>query len=338
MVKPLQTYQGDIESVVGEKNISVVSIAAAEADRRGMSKLQDSQAPVNQEAGRPWLRTLALVVGGITLLAVAGGIGLYIYLALQPVSVAEQSPAPFILVDDTKTIELLPGDTRTNIMQTLSAARTGVGLALGLVERLQVVKAGALGELQEVSAAEFLQTLAPRVPPELVRTLEPQMLLGVHSYDENQAFMILKADSYETSYSGMLAWESTMQVDLNPLFERTPAVRVRPDPVPVLPAPIATSSATTTSGQATTTAAASSTPVASSTPAAIPSATQFIQGNFVDQVVANRDARVVLGPEGDILLLWVFLDRSTILITTNDATLREVISRLSQASILSLPN
>src|SRR3989344_195265 len=283
LVKPLQTYQGDIESVVGEKNISVVSIAAAEADRRGMSKLQDSATPLNQETGRPWLRKLLMVGAGVVLLCVAGGIGFYIYLAFQPVSVAQQSPAPFILVDDTKTVEISGSDTRSSIMQTLSAMRSGVELALGLVARIQVVKQDALGALQEVSAPEFLQTLAPRIPPELVRT--------------------------------------------------------RTDLPPVLPA--ATSSASSTSAtsslQATTTSAASTTPISTSTPAAIPSATPFVQGSFVDQVVANRDARVVLGPEGDILLLWVFLDRSTILITTNDATLREVISRLSQASILSLP-
>src|SRR4051812_26711834 len=34
LVKPLQTYQGDIESLVGKAQVSVVSIAAAEADKR----------------------------------------------------------------------------------------------------------------------------------------------------------------------------------------------------------------------------------------------------------------------------------------------------------------
>jgi hypothetical protein len=230
-------------------------------------------------------------------------------------------------------------------MEALSEMRRNVALALGLVARIQVVKPTASGDsVQEVSAPEFLQTLAPQIPPELVRTIEPQMLLGVHSYDENQAFMLLKADSYETAYSGMLAWEATMQSDLSPLFTRTPAVHLRPDVVPGLP--IATTTATTSATasttaatstkQATTTASTASTTPASTTPA-LPAATPFVQTKFVDQVVENRDARVVLGPEGDILLLWVFLDRSTILITTNDATLREVISRLSQASILSLP-
>jgi hypothetical protein len=320
LVRPLQTYQGDIESLVGEKQVSVVSIAAAEAQRRGLKPLEAGQAPLNQE-GRPWLRKALIILAGIALLAGAGGIGFYIYARSQPVPLAQQSPAPFISVDDTQTVVLQPGDLRSDIMNALAAKKAGVSLSLGLVARIQIARPGPLndGTLVEVSAPEFLQTLAPSTPAQLVRTLEPQMLLGIHSFDENQAFMILKADSYETAYSGMLAWEESIRLDLMPLFARTPAVR----PLPV-PAPIIQTGTTT----------ASSTPGAVATEA--PPA-PFFQGNFIDQIVENHDARVLLNQNGDILLLWTFLDRSTIVITTNEATLREVISRITQASTLSLP-
>lgn len=327
LVRPLQTYQGDIESLVGEKQVSVVSIAAAEAERRGQKPLQDQQAPLNQEASRAWIGKTAIVSASILLLAAAGGIGAYIFVRSQPVPLAQQSPAPFILVDDTQTVALSPGDLRPDIMKALVAAKNKVSLSLGLVARIQLAKPTALndGTLLEVGAPEFLQALAPSIPPTLVRTLEPQMLLGVHSFDENQAFMILKADSYETAYSGMLAWETSMRGDLLPLFNRTPAVR--PLPVQQVVAPISTTTGTTT---------ASSTPAAGSAPAEVQPA-QFFVGNFIDQIVENHDARVILNQQGDILLLWTFLDRSTLVITTNDATLREVISRISQSSILSLP-
>lgn len=325
LVRPLQTYQGDIESLVGEKQVSVVSIAAAEAERRGIQPLSPEEA-ANQDRS-PWLRKTLIVMAGILLLAGAGGTGFYIYTRLQPVPLAEQAPAPFITVDDTKTVTLQPDEIRSEIMDALVAAKNGVSLSLGLVARIQIAKPGALkdGSLTEVSAPEFLQALAPSVPAQLVRTLEPQMLLGVHSYDENQAFMILKADSYETAYSGMLAWEESVYGDLKPLFVRTPAVHLRPVLQGTTDAPIGTTTA-------------SSSIAATSTPTTTPSASpQFFQGNFIDQIVENHDARVLLNRDGDILLLWTFLDRSTIVIATNEATLREIISRLSQASVLSLP-
>ena len=327
LVRPLQTYQGDIESLVGEKQVSVVSIAAAEAERRGQKPLEDQQAPLNQEASRAWMGKTAIVAASIVLLAAAGGIGAYIFVRSQPVPLAQQSPAPFILVDDTQTVALSPGDLRPDVMKALVAAKNKVSLSLGLVARIQLAKPTALndGTLLEVGAPEFLQALAPSIPAQLVRTLEPQMLLGVHSFDENQAFMILKADSYETAYSGMLAWETSMRGDLLPLFNRTPAVRPLQTVAPVVPVGTSTSAASTT---------ASSTP----NPApAEPAPAQFFVGNFIDQIVENHDARVILNQQGDILLLWTFLDRSTLVITTNDATLREVISRISQSSILSLP-
>lgn len=327
LVKPLQTYQGDIESLVGEKQVSVVSIAAAEADKRAAQPAQ--QAP----EGRPWVKKILIVAAGVALLAAAGGIGFYIYLALQPVPLSQQAPAPFISVDDTYTAVLQPSDQRQQSMEALMAAKRGVSLSLGLVARIQVAKpAPAGGTLSEVSAPELLQVLAPAIPLSLVRTLEPQMLLGIHSYDENQAFMILKADSYETAYSGLLAWEDTMREDLTPLFARTPAVRPA-TPAPVLP-PAATTTAATSTGQTSTSTQAAAT---TSQPALPAAPALFLQSTFVDQIVENRDARVLLNQEGDILLLWTMLDRSTIVITTNQATLREIISRLSQASILSLP-
>jgi len=312
---------------VGEKQVSVVSIAAAEAERRGQKPLEDQQAPLNQEASRAWMGKTAIVAASIVLLAAAGGIGAYIFVRSQPVPLAQQSPAPFILVDDTQTVALSPGDLRPDVMKALVAAKNKVSLSLGLVARIQLAKPTALndGTLLEVGAPEFLQALAPSIPAQLVRTLEPQMLLGVHSFDENQAFMILKADSYETAYSGMLAWETSMRGDLLPLFNRTPAVRPLQTVAPVVPVGTSTSAASTT---------ASSTP----NPApAEPAPAQFFVGNFIDQIVENHDARVILNQQGDILLLWTFLDRSTLVITTNDATLREVISRISQSSILSLP-
>lgn len=335
LVKPLQTFQGDIASLVDEKNISVVSIASAEAERRGTQPLQSDQAPLNQEARSAWLRKAAFMAGGVMLIAGALGIGAYIFIRMQPVPISEQFPAPFMLVDETRTIQVAPGDTRASLMQTLDTARKEMALSLGLVARLQVVQPTAAGDgLQEIGAPEFLQMLAPQIPAQLVRTLEPQMLLGVHSFDENQAFMILKADSYETAYSGMLAWEGSMRGDLTPLFTRTPAVRALPVP-PAPIQPVGTTTASSTSAATTTAALATSTSTIN--PNDLATGYQIFQGNFLDQVVENHDARVVINQNDDILLLWTFLDRSTIVVTTNAQTLKEVISRISHSSTVSLP-
>jgi hypothetical protein len=120
----------------------------------------------------------------------------------------------------------------------------------------------------------------------------------------------LRVDSYQQAYSGLLAWEPSMQQDLLPLFSRHPSPHLPPADT-----------------QASSTAA-------TSTPTTTP---EFLQTGFVDQVVENHDARVILNSTGDILLLWTFLDRNTVVITTNDATLREIIRRSNTPPVVPQP-
>jgi hypothetical protein len=191
-------------------------------------------------------------------------------------------------------------------MSSLDAARQATALSLGLISQLQVtVSSSTSSGLALLSAQDFFTLLAPHMPPDLARSLQPNFLLGVHVYNGNQPFVILSVYSYEEAYAGMLSWEQYLQGDLSPLFNYTPSPRIPEEG-------IATTSTSTTS--------------------------QFIQTGFTDKIVENHDARVLQNENGDIYLLWTFLDRNTLVITTNDATLREIISRLKTASITPIPS
>lgn len=310
-VKSLETYQGDIESLVQDKNISVVAIAAAEAARRGTVSLQGSAASASTMADiQSLLYKIATIGAGLIL--VAGAVGLLVWI-LRPapsVTIGTAQESPFINVDDTKVLTAPKQNlSHVGFVEALNQQRGAVSLSLGLIARLYVVESSSTPQGTEVytpfTTSRMLGLLDPQVPEALVRSLNPTVyLLGVHSYDENQSFLILRADSYEAAYAGMLAWERTMQQSLSPLFKRTPNSH--------LPA------------QEAATSTATSTP-------------QLIQTGFIDRIVENHDARVILDDTKELLLLWTFLDRKTILVTTNDATLREIISRLKNPSIVPLP-
>ena len=239
----------------------------------------------------------------------------FVLLRPAPEAVFTGERASLVVVDGTTVVTVAP--PRTAAMGVLVAARDKVKVSLGLVERLFITATPNAPEPAPYPVAELLALLGPEIPTELLRTLEPSYLLGVHSFDHNQPFLILKIDSYDVAYRGMLGWERTMAADLSPLFERQVSPTIVKDLPPVLP------TASTSVQTATTTA--TSTPQA---PAAAIIATEF-----VDRVVENHDARVLLNNDKKILLLWTFLDRRTIAITTNEATLREVISRVAQTPI-----
>ncbi|HEY6021569.1 MAG TPA: hypothetical protein VIY48_17285, partial [Candidatus Paceibacterota bacterium] len=328
VVQSIQTYKSDVESLVQEKNVSVVSIAAAEAKKR-------EEAPIatpEPEAEHWILKRVSLVIGGVLLMAIAGGALAYVLTRPTTVPVTPLSTsAPFINVDDTKQVSIDPTASTANIMQTLNGARTSVSLSLGLVERLYIT-AGSGSNAKEVPIKTLLGALAPQAPQALLRTLNSQYLLGVHSFDENQAFLLLQTDSYETAYAAMLQWEPTMSHDLLPLFSRTPPVHAQQMQSSFL----ATSTATSSTQNASTTPkdyfAASTTTLPTPT-----IAQSGLPTTFTDRVVENHDARVLQTKDGDILLMWTFLDRKTLVITTNEFTLREIINRITQAPTINLP-
>ncbi len=306
VVRSVETYQGDIEKLVQNKNVSVVSIAAAEAGRREAGSI--GAAAAQEDGGSPVAR-VALIIGGVLLLLCTIGL---VFFILRPVPSVEIPPAvasPFITVDETKVFTVPAGDLgHAAVINALDAQRQAISLSLGLIARLYLAEASVSSStaLVPLTAQRVLSLLSPSMPDTLSRAVDPnQYLLAVHAYAGNQALLILKTTAYEQAFSGMLAWEGTMKQDLSPLFSYTP-------PAKIITSPVATSTATTTP------------PV-------------LAQSGFVDKIVENHDARVVLDANGNIVLLWTFADRNTIVITTNEATLREIISRLNTASVVPTP-
>lgn len=303
VVKPIETYQGDIEKLVQKKNVSVVSIAAAEAQRRESAEIPQ-EAPRNI---RPLIIKSLMILGGVILLLAAAAAIYYVVKPAPAVQVSVVNTTPFINVDQTLAFIVPAGIKRGTAMNAIEVQREKVKLSLGLVARIYLGLSidPATKKLTPLSAQQLLTILGPNASDSLLRAVgNKPYLLGVHSYEDNQPFLILQTDAYEQAFSGMLAWEPYMYQDLAPLFVRIP-------PQHILEGKTATSSAT-------------------STPT-------FIQTGFIDRIVENHDTRVIENSAKDILLLWGFINRNTLVITTNEATMREVISRLKNAPIVPTP-
>lgn len=310
-VKAIETYTSDISRVIRSGEMSAVSIAAAQADHHEKTATKDEViAPpeLSQEEKTSRWRIVLIIVGILLIVAALGTVAVVITRSLpQPLTNSTTVEAPFMSVDQTIPVVITADTTRDVLMTSLEATREQVSLPVGLVAQLYVGMSTTSSSVPEyVPAAQLLGLLAPDIPQDLLRTISPTYLLGVHSYDENQAFLVLHVDSYQQAYSGMLAWEPTVQRELAPLFTRNPSPHL----------PTQTSDASSTASTSTV---------------------QFLQTGFVDKVVENHDTRAVVNSTGDLLLLWTFLDRNTIVITTNDYALREVIRRLNTASLVPQP-
>lgn len=298
-VAPLETYQSDIQKYIRDKNVSSVTVAAAEADRRNEAGESIEVAPKQFNPSK-WLQIGAGVAGALLMVGALSIVG-YAFISSRTLPSTPTPIAPFIAVDGSVDVALQAGDTRQAIMTSFVDAKNKLKLSVGLVGQLRPVLASSTGNIP-LTAQTFLTVFTPDIPPQLLRTIQPQFLLGIHSYDVNQPFLMFQVDSYQGGYAGMLAWEKTMRVDLLPLFQAT------------VPPHSELQSSSSTAPFIT-----------------------VIDNTFTDSVIENHDVRVIKNSYGDILLVWTFIDRTTILITTNVNTVHEIITRLKNAPTISEP-
>ena len=130
---------------------------------------------------------------------------------------------------------------------------------------------------------------------EILNTLNPRIpgtfsrtieTINFGYYNGREPFMILQINSFDNALSGMLTWEANMSADLAPFFGP---------------------------------------PVSGSFDQQSRTVTQVVPPFFVDTVVANLDARVLSNEIQEERMMYSFLDRGTILITTS----REALEALS---------
>jgi hypothetical protein len=295
VLHPLRTYQTDAQVRIHESNASLISVAAAEENRKARAQfvVKPAYKTMSDAPQHHYVRTLIIVI--CIALFLAGGIGTIAYVLIPktvPISQQQIEINHPIAVDES--VELpFGGLTHDQLMQFLTDMRDKTGLSLGLVREIYFTVPTDIGGKRLATVNEVLARLAPHVPPELTRTLDAPFLVGVHVYDGNQGFVILKTNEYERAYSAMLAWEPTMRQDLLPFMDRRPGVKLNSEIAPT------------------------------STPAKV------INSAFVDVVLKNHDTRALYDDVGNIIFLYSFLDRNTILIATNDRTLGEAISRIT---------
>lgn len=187
-------------------------------------------------------------------------------------------------------------------MQTaIENALSGVGSENGSILQIVPVEKGSAGTADEMNTTDFLTQTGIPAPDMLFRSLNDQWMLG--TYDDNgiaAPFLVLTNNFFQNAYAGMIAWEKTMPDDLASIFGYE-------------------TKALAGEGNATGT----------------PPASYFtIQGAWDDGVIQNKDVRVFTKPDGTVLLLYSFVDNNTIVITTDENALAEIINRLEKQTFI----
>lgn len=221
-VVSLHTMKDDIQDAVREQQISMVRAASLEADKRAQ-QTPPPKITAPAEGSPRKSRHIALPITLIALFLALGGAALYaayFFTAKQAAPVATSTGLIFAEQQST-----LPLDTETvaGLKQTLGNMLSSQANGAGSILQVTPSVTGASGQgARKAILEEFLHALGARPPDELIRALGNDFFFGIHATDVPSAIFILPVVSYDHAFAGMLAWEKTINADLQPLYREVP--------------------------------------------------------------------------------------------------------------------
>lgn len=314
----LRSYQGDMAEFIRDKNQSTISITLKEKERREERKKEEElvQAPKKAKALSGGFKT-NLTSLTLSLVLLAGGILAVLYV----IQLVGNEPSVNVVTET----DIIP----YNNMVTL-ANLTGKSIGeeftnLPVSNGINIVKLSDSNGIVLQDIGDFLEFLDITLPGTLARTLEDEYAIGVISQNgEKSNFLVIKVNDFGRAFSGMLEWEKTIEEDLAFL-------NIEIKPVEKNTATVATttkSMATTTQNQtnATTTATTTSTIL----PLVTPVKDVF---NWKDLIIKNKDTRGLVNQKNQAKIAYTFLDKNTILITSNLSAIGDMSSAYASRSI-----
>lgn len=315
-IQTVRTYQSDIANTIKNDNVSMIKVALSEKkrqERRGQldNTLEDTN------------KNLYILIGSIVaFLVIAGLIAGFIYLqsvSSQKTTQAEQQKIQPILFTETTSILNIDQFEISDLFKIIERDKEAV-MELGDMKSIVLTTGSSTAERQ-LTTEEFFTIINSRAPNGLLRSLNPNFLLGVYAFTPRDMFAVFKVNSYDAAFAGMFEWEPSIESDIGDIFINKKE-RVERD-INTL----STVKSTSTPLDENSSLNASST--AESSPFGV-----FSQRKFVDKVLSNKDARILVDTNGKEAMIYTFIDKETLVIATSEKSLKEIMFRLTTGRIV----
>ena len=288
----VRTYKDDLESAIKDNHLSSINIAIAE-NQKMHSQIKEDQKE-SADSGSPKSKkiiffSLILVVVGVI------GISVFYFINRQSSSPTVQvQTLPSLITAEYKDELNVNSILKDRFVSALSSKLNDIQIpANSLYETYITISTST--EKRLITSSQFISLMNLRIPDMMRRTLLPDFMVGMYSFDKNLPFVILKTSSFQNTYSGMLSWETDLQKDFQILF-RLPGYENGGGILDLL----------------------------------TPTTTK----KFQDGVIINKDVRILYGDDNNIILLYGIIDQQTIIITVSDNAFKEIVNRLNKEKTL----
>lgn len=312
----IRTFQADIADAIKNDNVSMIQMALSEKKRQ--EKRGNFEQAVEIKKNNNLFYTASIGIA-ILILIVFSGFIFYITSgsksSTNTVATNSQITEPLIYTEES--IALNTNNRDSADIESLIRKEKEVKLELGNMKSI-LLTSGSGTSTQLLNTGDFLTLMRARVSDSLIRALDDNFLLGIYSFNPYDTFMVFRINSYDNAFAGMLQWENSMESDLGGLII-TKRITLAP---PVVSIPT------------TNTVTASSTAKEATKATTTSQVGGFKRHIFIDKVLQNKDSRVLIDERGAILMLYSFLDKNTLVITSSDKALKEVLFRLTTGRIV----
>ncbi len=346
VIKNLRTFQGDVAEAMKKQGTSFVSIALAEKKREeenqkksaeaGLRKtniipaveIQKSgslkstlppQTPIQKIIAEPIVvevnhearnRVIIIVSSIVFILLGIGAVGaFYVFQKNTPVVVAEPAENKTIVAYNKASAVTVDTATQDELFETLNRQRREKVLGDNETLYISLVTTATDNSLVPISPARFFKIFENSAPASLIRAFGTKMMFGLYKTSENEPFLLIRVDSFDNAFTGMLEWESTINKDIGTLFSKNllPITEVVP---------------TTDSTPGTTTVQKTLN-------------VDLANGSvFEDETIKNKDIRILRNKQGGTILLYSFIDKNTLLITGSQAVLEVMVNKVADQKLV----
>lgn len=258
----IRTYAADMSGAIKQRGETIATIVNKERISRKKPEPSETEAADKT-------RRLIIISGSLLLIAIgAFAIGGALFFSKKD-STIDAPRQSIIFANQTKEVTLRQNES---LDDELAFLRTNENLSLGEVLRIEIIQNNL-----PITGSDLARTLG--LPSTLARDVT-NIMVGIHSFDRNQPFIILEVLAYDRAFGALLSSERTLARELGDFYKPTSATSS---------APLLT---------------------------------------FEDKIIRNLDARVSVGSWP---ILYTFPERNMLILTTNEYTLQEILTRLQSS-------
>lgn len=198
----IRTYASDMSEEIRKRGETLSTIVNAEKIRTGG---KDEAVP-ETEKRQERIKNLTLIAGAglLVLIGISAVIGVFIFMQQHPPELPKTGMIP------TNRTESLDAQSNPSLQTALAELRDSASLNLGEIEEISVTGGAAL-----LSAETILTRLGA---PSILARNATDIMVGVHSYNHNQPFILVRVSAYDRAFDGMLSWEPKMGESLGAFF------------------------------------------------------------------------------------------------------------------------